>query len=173
MALTNKLKAIADAIRAKTGSSEKLTLDGMASAIANISTGGSGEFFVQSFNQPTGQVLDFSGYTTDIKNVIGIFWQQYQSQTGSYYRGYYTPGLQGWISKDGHTMKSNKEQYIIGQYAPKGHMTSIINSDFTNRGQEFIFELTETNILVDGDAMTLTIPSGYSFSGKCFLIYKN
>lgn len=42
MALTNKLKAIADAIRAKTGSSEKLSLDGMASAIANISTGGGG-----------------------------------------------------------------------------------------------------------------------------------
>ena len=73
MALTNKLKAIADAIRAKTGSSEKLTLDGMASAIANISTGGDGEFFIKSFNQPTGRVLDFSGYTTDIKNVIGIF----------------------------------------------------------------------------------------------------
>lgn len=72
MALTNKLTAIGDAIRAKTGSTEKLTLDGMASAIAGISTGG-GEFFVQSFNQPTGRVLDFSGYTTDIKNVIGIF----------------------------------------------------------------------------------------------------
>lgn len=42
MALTNKLKAIADAIRAKTGSSEKLSLDGMASAIASISTGGGG-----------------------------------------------------------------------------------------------------------------------------------
>ena len=42
MALTNKLKAIADAIRTKTGSTEKLTLDGMASAIANISTGGGG-----------------------------------------------------------------------------------------------------------------------------------
>ena len=42
MALTNKLTAIGDAIRAKTGSSDKLTLDGMASAIANISTGGGG-----------------------------------------------------------------------------------------------------------------------------------
>ena len=42
MALTNKLTAIGDAIRAKTGSSDKLTFDGMASAIANISTGGGG-----------------------------------------------------------------------------------------------------------------------------------
>ena len=38
-----------------------------------FSTGGDGEFFIKSFNQPTGRVLDFSGYTTDIKNVIGIF----------------------------------------------------------------------------------------------------
>ena len=73
MALTNKLTEIANAIRAKTGSTEKLTLDGMASAISNISTSGSGEFFIQSFNQPTGKVLDFSGYTNDIKNVIAIF----------------------------------------------------------------------------------------------------
>ena len=171
MALTNKLKAIADAIRAKTGSSEKLTLDGMASAIANISTGGSGEFFVQSFNQPTGKVLDFSGYTTDIKNVIAIFWQQ--SKSSSYYRCYYTPGLQGWVSADGHTMNSEKAEYFVGTYTAKGSMNSIISSDILNRGTEFIFQLDETNILVDGDAMTLTIPSGYSFSGKCFLIYKN
>lgn len=41
MALTDKLTAIADAIREKTGSTEKLALDGMATAIAGISTGGS------------------------------------------------------------------------------------------------------------------------------------
>lgn len=40
MALINKLTAIGDAIRAKTGSSNKLTLDQMASEISNISTGG-------------------------------------------------------------------------------------------------------------------------------------
>ena len=70
-------------------------------------------------------------------------------------------------------MKSDKEQYIVGQYAAKGSMNSLINTDVMNTGKEFIFELSEENILVDGDAMTLTIPSGYSFSGKCFLIYKN
>lgn len=42
MALTEKLTNIADAIRAKTGSADKLTLDGMATAIADIETGGSG-----------------------------------------------------------------------------------------------------------------------------------
>lgn len=44
MALTNKLTAIADAIREKTGTENKLTLDEMPVAIAGITTGeGSGE----------------------------------------------------------------------------------------------------------------------------------
>ena len=40
MALTDKLTAIADAIRTKTGSTDLLTLDGMAEAIAGIPSGG-------------------------------------------------------------------------------------------------------------------------------------
>lgn len=42
MALTDKLTAIADAIRAKTGGADALTLDGMVAAIASISAGGAG-----------------------------------------------------------------------------------------------------------------------------------
>jgi hypothetical protein len=40
MALTNKLTAIADAIRDKTGDTELLTLDQMPVAIQGIETGG-------------------------------------------------------------------------------------------------------------------------------------
>ena len=39
MALTDKLTAIADAIRSKTGATEPMTLDEMVTAIANITTG--------------------------------------------------------------------------------------------------------------------------------------
>lgn len=42
MALTNKLTAIADAIRGKTGKTEEMTLDQMATEIAGIVTGGGG-----------------------------------------------------------------------------------------------------------------------------------
>ena len=45
MALTNKLTAIADAIRAKTGKTEELTLDQMVTEIEGISGGGGGEWF--------------------------------------------------------------------------------------------------------------------------------
>ena len=43
MALINKLTAIADAIRSKTGGTEPLTLDGMVTAIDGISAGGGDE----------------------------------------------------------------------------------------------------------------------------------
>lgn len=42
MALTDKLTAIADAVRAKTGGAELLTLDEIAAAIASIDAGGGG-----------------------------------------------------------------------------------------------------------------------------------
>lgn len=41
MALTNKLKAIADAIRGKTGKTEEMTLEQMATEISELETGGS------------------------------------------------------------------------------------------------------------------------------------
>ena len=42
MALTDKLTSIADAIRGKTGKTDEMTLDQMATAIASIETGGGG-----------------------------------------------------------------------------------------------------------------------------------
>lgn len=45
MALIEKLRAIGDAIRAKTGSTEEMTLAEMAEAVAGISVGGGGSLF--------------------------------------------------------------------------------------------------------------------------------
>ncbi len=47
MALTDKLTAIGDAIRAKTGGTELLTLDAMPTEIASIETGGGGDITVE------------------------------------------------------------------------------------------------------------------------------
>lgn len=60
MALIDKLTAIADAIRTKTGGTDPLTLVGMAEAIAGISSGGGsgldydmGEFVLENDNNAT------------------------------------------------------------------------------------------------------------------------
>lgn len=47
MALTNKLSAIGDAIREKTGKEDKLSLDQMAMEIAGIETGGGEDYLAQ------------------------------------------------------------------------------------------------------------------------------
>ena len=55
MALTNKLTNIANAIREKTGNTDKMTLDEMATEISNISVGsGSSSEVTMSFDSATG-----------------------------------------------------------------------------------------------------------------------
>lgn len=70
MALTNKLTAIGDAIRAKTGSNDKLTLDGMASAIANISTGGGG---IESSDLAFTGNLEYFNYNGILNNLLSKY----------------------------------------------------------------------------------------------------
>lgn len=57
MALTNKLTNIANAIREKTGNSDLLTLDEMASAISSIESGGSGDVTLG------GNIIEFGQFT--------------------------------------------------------------------------------------------------------------
>jgi hypothetical protein len=52
MALTDKLTAIADAIRAKTGKTGALTLDNMPLEISNITTAEKIETFLKPLNYP-------------------------------------------------------------------------------------------------------------------------
>lgn len=75
MALTDKLVAIADAIRAKGGTSDTLTLAEMPQAIAALPSGGTEEDTVTAFSQINAQaaaylaasaVYDNSGYTGEV-----------------------------------------------------------------------------------------------------------
>ncbi|MDO4614644.1 MAG: leucine-rich repeat protein, partial [Lachnospiraceae bacterium] len=67
MALIDKLTAIADAIRAKTGKSDKLTLDQMATEIESIESGGgsASEPYIEYKYTSTNRVLSavMRGYT--------------------------------------------------------------------------------------------------------------
>lgn len=67
MALTDKLAAIADAIRAKTGKTNLITLDQMPTEIANIETGGGGrtEPYIEETYDANGSLISVNmfGYT--------------------------------------------------------------------------------------------------------------
>lgn len=96
MGLTNKLSAIGDAIRSKTGSSELLTLDQMPQAIEGITTGGGSKKAEGTFTlandakppvithnlgttkiaviiYPIGTVTPHAGYRTYTLNFINLY----------------------------------------------------------------------------------------------------
>ena len=60
MALTDKLAAIADAIRGKTGGTDALTLDQMATEIATIETGGGGVTIQSGSFTPAENLLSYT-----------------------------------------------------------------------------------------------------------------
>lgn len=92
MALTDKLTAIADAIRGKTGGTEGMTLDAMVSAIEGIEAGGGGSAtseitITMDINSPvefnpywnaigeTGTCLYVrNGWENGFSTVDGIYW---------------------------------------------------------------------------------------------------
>ena len=65
MALTDKLTAIANAIRTKTGGTNSLTLDQMASEISNIQSGGAIEPYIEEVYDSNGNLIDVNmhGFT--------------------------------------------------------------------------------------------------------------
>lgn len=71
MALTDKLTAIADAIREKTGGTEVLTLDQMAAAISGLSTGGGGTDYGKLLYELPEPVY-FDGESTFIETGVQI-----------------------------------------------------------------------------------------------------
>lgn len=108
MALTDKLDAIADSIRAKTGKTALMTLDEMPAEIASISGGGSGGGVDESkvfgdayiILTPNRQIssesyydIDLSDYITDTSQIVSIFCSSNLSSTitSSYkFAGYWT-----------------------------------------------------------------------------------
>lgn len=74
MALINKLNAIGDAIRSKTGGTTKLTLDAMPNAILSIATGGSGgSLQMAKITKQSNTTFDISNYVADGDMFILLF----------------------------------------------------------------------------------------------------
>ena len=69
MALTNKLSAIGDAIREKTGGTDLLTLDQMATEISNIQGGGTVEELTITSNGTYTPPTGIDGFAPVVVNV--------------------------------------------------------------------------------------------------------
>lgn len=73
MSVNSKMKAIADAIRAKTGGTAALTLDGMAEAVAGIEAGG-GDDLLKAIMEKT-LTGSFNDQTFDLVGAYGLSYQ--------------------------------------------------------------------------------------------------
>lgn len=77
----DKLVAVADAVREKTGNTESLTLDEMPGAIAGIDGGGEGD----------GLVIDFSKNLNVAEEIVADFYLKQGEETA--YKGWSTTGF--------------------------------------------------------------------------------
>lgn len=79
MALINKLSAIGDAIREKTGSTDLMTLDEMPSAIAGIQTGGGEDYLALRLNADAEPWDYYSEDITEIPAKYAFAWSTIRS----------------------------------------------------------------------------------------------
>lgn len=83
MALINKLTAIGDAIRSKTGETAEMTLEEMATAITNLSTGSTGTLQTATITS-IGNRIYVDNYVASGENFI-LFYTAYSGSSGANY----------------------------------------------------------------------------------------
>lgn len=171
MALTKKLTAIGDAIRAKTGSTEKLTLDGMASAIAGISTGGGGTLSF-SFKDAELQGLFKDGRLKDLHDIGYTTSNIYNLENT--YNGMAKADVNIPTINLANSSTSGGRSYINMDQAFRdvGSNTtvSIVNSDLPWSGSYIFYQNTSTGtgfkkITITNGRPTLLLDSNYYGSG--------
>lgn len=138
MALTDKLTAIADAIRGKTGGTEELTLDRMAVEIAGISGGGSGGSLDWEFINSITLSEEISSSTVEITT-----------------------------DANGNPFAYKELFVIVSGQAPAGKsnvITWIPNSSWgTGEVSNSIIKLPEFEIILTAQAVIMDLPDGTHF----------
>ena len=119
MALTDKLTAIADAVRAKTGGTALLTLDEMATAISSITGASGADIHIETLitlakDMTIREMMDTAQYRLRYKNSM-IFLIATGSTAAS--SGNYTLNC-FWITHSGVNVIFAMDQYISGKVPP-------------------------------------------------------
>lgn len=115
MALTNKLAAIADAIREKTGGSDLLTLDGMVTAIDGIQTGGGGGGFPNGTEwtliDSTSKYRQYVSYANGLWHFAGSDGIYYSTDGAIWVSSNYTSSTNGVLYANGLWVSFSKRCY--------------------------------------------------------------
>lgn len=115
MSVNEKMTAIADAIRAKTGGTDLLSLDAMAAAIAALEVGG-GKF--GDYSVVSGTFTPASNISTSYQIYTGLV-EEYLPRLSSFYFVFLDP-----VATQGTSSKTTNEILLIARYNNLGNMGS-------------------------------------------------
>lgn len=168
MALTDKLTAIADAIRAKTGKTDSLTLEQMPGEIAGITGGGGGSSadvrYVTFVNDSTGEsFVKPVAYGDDCVDVVakGLWKTPTQESTAQYNYTFYGWGAEPGGAADANILKNITEDktvyaiftatlrtYTITYYDEDG--TTVLNTEKLAYGSVPSYTPYKPDLVFDG-----------------------
>ena len=124
MALTDKLTAVADAIRAKTGGTEAMTLDQMPTKIASIETGGGGAEFNIAYGATAPE--DTSKLWIKTAEPVGV--RVHAKVTGNGKLESFVSAMPEGVKSMG-TAAVGSKVYLFGGYKYGGYLTTIRKFD--------------------------------------------
>ena len=122
MSVNEKMTALADAIRAKSGATGKLSLDGMTTAVNSITVGGGGSADFYKCASVDASNKTWTGYKAVLAD--GVYSFEDAVTEGLIYGGGLTPAVKG-IYDDGALIEVSK--LYQGVYLP-GIRTNLISS---------------------------------------------
>lgn len=96
MSVNEKMTAIADAIRGKTGGTEPLTLDQMAAAISSIETGGGGSMETGELTTTSANFFKFTIPVSSKKTHVVMYPKVFEDETHNTGRVSYWLVAEGW-----------------------------------------------------------------------------
>lgn len=163
MALINKLQAIGDAIREKTGETAELTLDEMAAAISNLPTG-SGTLQTAVISTD-GNTLWVNNYVDPGDSFI-LFYTAKSSSSGNYIRSMW---MSDW-SKNVYNLAPNNVSgdSVYLNAGIKQLSTSLIDASNT---MTTLTNKTNSTIRFDGYSLSYDSDTGCKIGNSAVLLY--
>lgn len=161
MALTDKLTAIADAIRSKGGTTDQLTLVGMVDAINAIQTGSGGE-------------TNFNHITTFIPSTAGYISDQLFSSLGLVLTPTHNAGM--FVSRGNTDITSDTGNYMLILFYTESRYICMVSGSHNGSTQSYVTAPSDRE--ETGVGGYIGVPkvgntrSGYSIVGKQYNVYE-
>ena len=170
MALTDKLTAIGNAIRTKTGGTNLLTLDQMATEISNISSSGGGSWSTANITSPVNtynKTFDISNYVLDDNKNWMLFFSATYNSSSSWETAFIAPFLS-------ELYDSTKPYGLIYTKSRNNNGSSSGNTNILGYSNGFFSDPLNTDkVKYSNGVISWTGSSTYQLAQKAVLLYQD